>query len=103
SESVRGEIPAHECSSWENRRGPSERSWTRSAVHFAPMISAVAATAHDVASWTGFIVRIAIRIVVESVWLLARAAEVVPRSSGGASDPPARTRAGDKRLSVVGP
>src|SRR5438876_3453864 len=52
-------MPWHERSSSEKRRGPSERSWTRSAVHFAPMISAVAATAHVLASCTGFIVRTA--------------------------------------------
>src|SRR2546428_2483795 len=57
-------MPAHERSSSENRRGPSERSCTSSAVHLAPMISAQAATAQDVASWTGFMVRIAIAIVV---------------------------------------
>src|SRR5437773_7213826 len=54
-------MPWHERSSSEKRRGPSERSWTRSAVHFAPMISAVAATAHVLASWTGFIVRTTMR------------------------------------------
>src|SRR5579884_2851331 len=53
-------MPWHERSSSEKRRGPSERSWTSSAVHLAPMISAVAATAHVPASWTGFIVRTAI-------------------------------------------
>src|SRR5437868_11320142 len=53
-------MPWHERSSSEKRRGPSERSWTRRAVHLAPMISAVAATAHVLASWTGFIVRTAI-------------------------------------------
>src|ERR687883_386697 len=58
SDSVRGLIPAHECSSSENRRAPSERSWTRSAVHLAPMISAHAATEH-VPSWIAFIVRVA--------------------------------------------
>src|SRR5919198_3237151 len=57
SASVRGLMPEHECSSSENRRAPSERSWTRSAVHFAPTISAQAATEQDVASWTAFIVR----------------------------------------------
>src|SRR6476659_3713303 len=65
SASVRGLMPAHECSSSEKRRAPSERSCTRSAVHFAPMISAHAATAHEVDSWTGFMVRIAFRIVVK--------------------------------------
>src|SRR6266852_289444 len=40
SESVRGLIPGHERSSSEKRRAPSERSWTSSAVHFAPMIAA---------------------------------------------------------------
>src|SRR5262249_43238328 len=44
SERVRGLIPAHECSSSEKRRGPSDKSWTRRAVHLAPMISAHAAT-----------------------------------------------------------
>src|ERR671930_439159 len=57
SESVRGLMPEHECSSSEKRRGPSERSWTRIAVHFAPTISAHAATEQDVASCTAFIVR----------------------------------------------
>jgi hypothetical protein len=56
---VRGLIPEHECSSSENRRGPSERSWTSRAVHLAPMISALAATAHVVDSWTAFIVLVA--------------------------------------------
>src|SRR3954471_22594965 len=56
SASVRGLIPWHECSSSEKRRGPSERSWTSSAVHFAPMISAHAAT-EQVPSWIAFIVR----------------------------------------------
>src|SRR5436853_5293168 len=50
-------MPQQECSSSEKRRGPSERSWTRSAVHFAPTISAHAATEQEVASCTGFIVR----------------------------------------------
>jgi hypothetical protein len=50
-------MPLHDFSSCEKRRGPSERSWTSRAVHFAPMISAEAATAQFVAWWTGFIVR----------------------------------------------
>ncbi len=50
-------MPGQECSSSENRRGPSDRSCTSSAVHFEPMISAEHATA-QVASWTGFIVRV---------------------------------------------
>src|SRR5205085_10359184 len=50
-------MPQQECSSSEKRRGPSERSWTRSAVHFAPTISAHAATEQEVASWTALIVR----------------------------------------------
>src|SRR5919201_3850604 len=58
SASVRGLMPGHERSSSEKRRGPSDRSWTSSAVHFEPMISAHAATAHEVTSWVGFIVRI---------------------------------------------
>src|SRR6266536_5242966 len=58
SERVRGLIPAQECSSWEKRRGPSDRSCTSTAVHFAPRISAHAATEH-VESWIGFIVRTA--------------------------------------------
>ena len=57
SASVRGLMPRHECSSSENRRGPSDMSCTSSAVHFEPMISAQAATAHVVGSWTGFMVR----------------------------------------------
>src|SRR5204863_5959195 len=56
SDNVRGLMPAHECSSSENRRGPSERSWTSSAVHFAPMISAHAAT-EQLSSWMALIVR----------------------------------------------
>src|SRR5690242_13688437 len=59
SASVLGLMPWHECSSSENRRGPSERSCTSRAVHFAPITSAQAATAHVVASWIGFIVRTA--------------------------------------------
>src|SRR4249919_209340 len=51
-------MPEQECSSSEKRRGPSERSWTRRAVHFAPMISAQQASAH-VSSCTSFMVRIA--------------------------------------------
>jgi hypothetical protein len=49
-------MPGHAFSSSENRRAPSERSWTRSAVHFEPTMSAEHATA-QVASCTGFIVR----------------------------------------------
>src|SRR6059058_5283861 len=103
SDSVRGLMPAHECSSCEKRRGPSERSWTRSAVHFAPMISAHAATAQEVDSWTGFIVRMAIPIVVNLEDALGRAAEKEPvarlvragepRPPGGAPDPVPRPRA----------
>ena len=54
---MRGLIPLQERSSWEKRRGPSERSCTSRAVHFAPMISAQAATAQVDDSWTAFIVR----------------------------------------------
>ena len=46
SASVLGLMPAHACSSSVNRRGPSERSWTMSTVHFDPTISPVAATEH---------------------------------------------------------
>src|SRR6187401_3599401 len=56
SESVRGLIPGQDRSSSEKRRGPSERSWTITAVHLAPMMSAVQAT-EQLASWTGRIVR----------------------------------------------
>src|SRR5438045_8405067 len=70
-------MPWHERSSSEKRRGPSERSWTSSAVHFAPMISAVAATAQVPATWTGFMVRTAI-------------AQIVRRARSGAE----RSRAG---------
>src|SRR5215470_11121106 len=52
-------MPWHERSSSEKRREPSERSWTSRAVHFAPTISAVAATAQVPATCTGFIVRTA--------------------------------------------
>src|SRR3954465_3607895 len=60
-------MPWHERSSSEKRRGPSERAWTSRAVHFAPMISAVAATAQVPARWTGFIVRTAIAWIVRRV------------------------------------
>src|SRR5689334_9070667 len=56
SESVRGLMPGHACSSSMNLRGPSERSWTISGVHLVAMISAVAATAQSW-SWVSFIVR----------------------------------------------
>ena len=46
SASVRGLMPAHECSICVKRLGPSESSWTMRTVHLAPMISAVAATEH---------------------------------------------------------
>ena len=44
SASVRGLIPSHERSSSVKRRGPSDRSWTMSTVHFEPTISAAPAT-----------------------------------------------------------
>src|SRR5690348_1357972 len=105
SDSVRGEMPEHECSSCEKRRGPSERSWTRRAVHFAPMISAHAATAQDVASWTGFIVRIAFLIVATGlaerpgsrVELRDREAGDRPESTGGRL-----ARLGDARVAGDG-
>src|SRR5215212_8148161 len=56
SESVRGLIPGQACSSCVKRRGPSERSWTISGVHFDPIRSAVAAT-EQLALWTSFMVR----------------------------------------------
>src|SRR5436853_1496114 len=62
SESVRGLIPGHACSSCMKRRGPSERSWTINGVHFVAMISAVAATAQFSCSWTSFIVLLIGRI-----------------------------------------
>src|SRR5215204_5463375 len=65
-------MPRQECSSSEKRRAPSERSCTRSSVHFAPMISAQAAT-EQVASWTGFIVRVV------TAWIVLPAADSVPR------------------------
>src|SRR5262249_7399634 len=58
SESVRGLMPGHACSSSMKRRGPSERSWTMTGVHFVAMISAVAATAQFSCSCTSFIVRL---------------------------------------------
>src|SRR4051794_15252152 len=58
SERVRGLMPGHACSSSMNRRGPSERSWTITGVHFVAMISAVAATAQFSCSCTSFIVRL---------------------------------------------
>src|SRR4051812_37153939 len=56
SESVRGLMPGHACSSCMKRLAPSERSCTISGVHFVAMISAVAAT-EQVPSWVSFIVR----------------------------------------------
>src|SRR5215217_5223016 len=56
SESVRGLMPGQERSSSEKRRGPSDMSWRITAVHLAPMMSAVQAT-EQLASWTGRIVR----------------------------------------------
>src|SRR6478735_4605745 len=56
SESVRGLIPGHACSSCMKRRAPSERSWTISGVHLVAMISAVAATA-QLPSCVSFMVR----------------------------------------------
>src|SRR4029079_15459436 len=56
SDSVRGLMPGQERSSSEKRRGPSDMSWTITAVHLAPMMSAVQAT-EQLASWTGRIVR----------------------------------------------
>ena len=50
-------MPLQACSSWVNRRGPSERSWTTSAVHFEPIRSDVAATAQELPSWTSIIRR----------------------------------------------
>src|SRR5262249_25090194 len=61
--------------------GPSERSWTSSAVHLAPITSAVAATAQVVASCTGFMVRSIARSV------LRDSGTSVPR--WGVVDPPA--------------
>src|SRR5262245_19021636 len=55
-------MPLQECSSSENLRGPSERSWTSRAVHLAPMISAQAATAQVADSWTAFMVRAEVAI-----------------------------------------
>src|SRR5438046_291090 len=81
SDSVRGLIPLHECSSSENRRAPSERSWTRIAVHFAPTISAQAATEHDVESCTGFIVRM-YRILVRCPERSRRCLELRDREAG---------------------
>src|SRR5437868_11895162 len=80
SASVRGLMPWHECSSWENRRGPSDRSWTRSAVHLAPMISAEAATAQVPASWTGSIVRVISGVAMSSI---VRTASDTERSRTG--------------------
>src|SRR5215211_2405853 len=57
SDSVRGLMPGHARSSSLKRRGPSDRSWSMTAVHFAPMISAVHATEHC-SSCTGRMVRI---------------------------------------------
>jgi len=51
-------MPGQARSSSENRRAPSERSCTITAVHFEPMMSAHAATEQQWALWTGCIVRI---------------------------------------------
>src|SRR3954471_23148532 len=66
SESVRGLMPGHACSSSMNRRAPSERSWTINGVHFVAMISAVAATAQFSCWWTSFIVLLMARILLGS-------------------------------------
>src|ERR1700758_4739190 len=86
-------MPEHECSSWEKRRGPSERSWTRRAVHFAPMISAEAATAQVDGSWTAFIVREAAGVAIDQMVLAKGAGQaaifgiekraIVPKPSAG--------------------
>src|SRR5215211_875875 len=55
SESVRGLMPGHACSSCMNRRGPSERSWTIRGVHLDAIRSAVIAT-EQFALWTSFMV-----------------------------------------------
>ena len=59
--------PPQACSSWVKRRGPSERSWTISTVHFEPTISLAAATEHWPAWWTGSIVR-AVSVAMPSVY-----------------------------------
>src|SRR5579884_4550243 len=82
-------MPWHERSSSEKRRGPSERSCTSSAVHLAPMISAVAATAQVPASCTGFIVRTAMLSIVRRVRLGAERAG----TGGDLRDREARDRA----------
>ena len=73
SASVRGLMPQQDRSSCENRRGPSERSCTRSAVHLAPMISAEAATPQAVDSWTACIVRLIYRLYVPPSDVASRA------------------------------
>src|SRR5439155_25047542 len=94
-------MPWHERSSSEKRRGPSERSWTSSAVHFAPMISAVAATAQVPATWTGFIVRTAIPRLyarpAEGRYLLGSGIRLEPLGFGEAPADPAREPGEDER------
>src|SRR6266550_1430699 len=85
SDNVRGLMPAHECSSSENRRGPSERSWTSSAIHFAPMISAHAAT-EQLSSWTARIVRIAPLILLFALLALVDGLELVADAVAGLNE-----------------
>src|SRR3954453_20445605 len=85
SESVRGLMPGQERSSSEKRRGPSDMSWTITAVHLAPMMSAVQAT-EQLASWTGRIVRM--RSLYLEVSLVPRRRVVHPPSARHRRDNP---------------
>src|SRR5438477_8293912 len=89
SASVRGLMPLHERSSWENRRGPSERSWTSRAVHLAPMISAQAATAQVAVSWTGFIVRVTLGLYAEAARAALRGLGAAPAGAREMHEPAA--------------
>src|SRR5205823_4435332 len=97
SESVRGLIPEHECSSSVKRRGPSERSWTSTAVHFAPRISAQAATEQQLELWILPIVRTP-RIVVRSGRRVA-ARQVAARQGAPRANRRAGLRGGGTRSS----
>src|SRR4051794_29788928 len=83
SESVRGLMPGQERSSSEKRRGPSDMSWTITAVHLAPMMSAVQAT-EQLASWTARIVRM--RSLYSEASLVPRRRVVHPPSAGHRRD-----------------
>src|SRR5205823_4598443 len=103
SESVRGLMPGHACSSSMNRRGPSERSWTITGVHFVAMISAVAATAQFSCLCTSFIVRLMTTMLLRATGSRYRngsgtLAAREPRIDGCSTLPPLVDRPDDQRL-----